>query len=251
MTERLRDYMAEAGRDGLAAYLRTRARTPWRYVLEQVPQWLFGFLPGLPGIALRRLAYRPVFGKGSAAPVVEAGAEVFHGDSIFLGRSVYIDRGVRLHASRAAIRVGDCCRIMRGAYVCSYVSNAAPGEGITLGPRCWVGINAVLASGQGGLTLGENVLVGPGTILVTGDHDFRRADLATLDQAYAGRPIAIGDNVWIGAGAVVLGGVAIGDRAVVAAGAVVTRDVPAGTVAVGVPARPVSPAPLTGAGENC
>ncbi len=242
MSERLRDYMAETGAGGLAAYLRSRAAGPGRYVFEQLPQWLLGWIPGLPGIAARHLCYWPIFAKGSGAPVVEAGAEFFHAASIRLGSSVYVDKGARLHASAAAIEVGPCCRIMRGAYVCSYVSNAVPGEGIALGPGCWVGVGAVLASGRGGLTLGRNVLIGPRAVLVTGDHDFRRTDLAALDQEYLGRPIAVGDDVWIGAGATVLGGVRVGDRAVVAAGAVVTRDVAPGAVVGGVPARPLESA---------
>jgi maltose O-acetyltransferase len=53
----------------------------------------------------------------------------------------------------------------------------------------------------------------------------------------SGRPIRIGDNVWIGGGAIVLPGVTIGDDAVIGAGSVVTRDVPAGDVVVGNPAR--------------
>jgi maltose O-acetyltransferase len=51
------------------------------------------------------------------------------------------------------------------------------------------------------------------------------------------KPIHIGSNVWIGSGAIILGGVTIGDHAVIGAGAVVTKDVPARTVAVGNPAR--------------
>ena len=240
MTESLRDYMGQADASALSAYLRTRAANPWRYALEQIPQWLLGWVPGLPGIALRHVAYRPLLAPGSARPVVEAGVELFHAATIRLGASVYIDRGVRLHASRAAIEIGDCCRVMRGAYLCSYVSRAVPGEGIRLGPRCWVGVGGVLASGQGGLTLGEGVLIGPGATLVTGDHDFSRHDLASIDQDYVGSPIVVGDNVWIGAGATVVGGVTIGDRAVIAAGAVVTRDVAPGQVVGGVPARPLA-----------
>jgi maltose O-acetyltransferase len=51
-----------------------------------------------------------------------------------------------------------------------------------------------------------------------------------------GEPITIGDNVWLGGGAIVCPGVTIGDDTIVGAGAVVTRDLPAGVVAVGVPA---------------
>jgi maltose O-acetyltransferase len=55
----------------------------------------------------------------------------------------------------------------------------------------------------------------------------------------SGAPIAIGDNVWLGGGAIVCPGVTIGDGTVVGAGAVVTRDLPAGVLAAGVPARVV------------
>jgi maltose O-acetyltransferase len=54
-----------------------------------------------------------------------------------------------------------------------------------------------------------------------------------------GQPITIGDNVWLGGGAIVCPGVTIGDDTVVGAGAVVTRDLPAGIVAFGVPAKVV------------
>ena len=51
--------------------------------------------------------------------------------------------------------------------------------------------------------------------------------------------IVIGDDVWIGAGAIVLPGVTIGEGAIIGAGAVVTKDVPAGETYVGVPARSI------------
>jgi maltose O-acetyltransferase len=57
----------------------------------------------------------------------------------------------------------------------------------------------------------------------------------------AALPITIGDNVWLGGGAIVLPGVTIGDNTVVGAGAVVTRDLAADVVAVGNPARVIRP----------
>ncbi|GAB6038000.1 DapH/DapD/GlmU-related protein [Fundidesulfovibrio butyratiphilus] len=233
----LRDYMGRASAGSFATYLGTRARTALRYVLEQSAQYAVGWVPGPVGMAARQFVYRPLLGRGSRAPVAESGVEIFHMDSLVLGQSVYIDRLCRIHASRAEIILGECTRVMRGAYLCSYVSNARPGEGIVTGASCWIGVNAVLASGQGGLTLGREVLVGPGAVLVTGDHDFADPSVSAADRAYTGRPIRVGDNVWIGAGAVVLGGADIGQGSVVAAGAVVTGRVDPYTVVGGVPAK--------------
>lgn len=233
----LKNYMHDASAGTFARYIETRARSFPRYVLEHTTQCLVSWVPGPLGLAVRSLAYRLFLARGSGAPFVEGSSEFFHMNNIRLGKSVYVDRFCRLHASRAEIIVGDNCRIMRGAYLCSYVSNARQGEGIVLGKKCWVGVGAMLASGRGGLFLGDNVLIGPQAILVTGEHDFRRRDLSTDEQEYFGRPITVGDNVWIGANAVIRGGVRIGERAVVAAGAVVVSDVPAHAVVGGVPAK--------------
>ena len=65
------------------------------------------------------------------------------------------------------------------------------------------------------------------------DHEARR------QRFESAAPITIGDNVWLGGGAIVLPGVTIGENTVVGAGAVVTKDLPANVVAVGNPARVV------------
>jgi maltose O-acetyltransferase len=56
-------------------------------------------------------------------------------------------------------------------------------------------------------------------------------------QPFEAAPIVLGNDVWIGMGAIILPGVTIGDGAIVGAGAVVTSDVAPGTVVRGVPAR--------------
>ena len=71
------------------------------------------------------------------------------------------------------------------------------------------------------------------------DHDHRHEDLNRFicEQGFVTRPIVIGNNVWIGARAIILKGVRIGDGAIVAAGSLVTRDVPADSIVGGVPAK--------------
>jgi len=85
------------------------------------------------------------------------------------------------------------------------------------------------------ITIGDNVMFGPNVTLTTASHplDIKHRN-AGVEFA---KPITIGNNVWVGANAVVLPGVTIGDGAVLAAGAVVARDVPANTLVGGVPAR--------------
>lgn len=85
---------------------------------------------------------------------------------------------------------------------------------------------------QGGIFIGDNALIGHNTVLATIDHDLNPTD---RHNHYA--PIHVGNDVWIGASAVITKGVTIGDGAVIAAGAVVTKDVPANTIVGGVPAR--------------
>lgn len=237
---RLDDYMGRGSLRLASLYVESRALNWRRYVLEQCVQLVLGWIPTVAGMALRSVVYRPLMLKGSCRPYLESGVECLHLSGVRFGHSVYVDRLARLHASPAAtIEIGDGSRIMWGSYVCTYVSEPAAGEGVRTGRNCWIGVRAVVASGQGGVFLGDNVLVGPGAVLVTGGHDFRRLDVPTTLQAYTGKAITIGDNVWIGANASVLGGVCIGPRAVVAAGAVVVDDVQAGAIVGGVPARQI------------
>jgi len=87
------------------------------------------------------------------------------------------------------------------------------------------------------VTFGRNVFLGPGVHVYAATHPADPVERASGLEF--GRPVTIGDDVWIGGHATICPGVAIGDRAVIAAAAVVTRDVPARTIAAGNPARPL------------
>jgi maltose O-acetyltransferase len=83
--------------------------------------------------------------------------------------------------------------------------------------------------------IGTGTQIGPGVQILTADHP--RDPAVRAQMLEYGRPVMIGRNVWIGAGALILPGVSIGDDAIVGAGSVVTRDVAAGATVVGNPAR--------------
>jgi maltose O-acetyltransferase len=110
------------------------------------------------------------------------------------------------------------------------------GERLTIGARTFVNFGLV-ALDVAPIAIGDDCQLGPNVQLLTAYHptepEPRRAKLE------AAAPIAIGDNVWLGGGAIVLPGVTIGDGSVIGAGAVVTKDVPPRVLAVGNPARVV------------
>lgn len=110
------------------------------------------------------------------------------------------------------------------------------GTFISVGARTFINYN-LTALDVAPITIGEDCQIGPNVQLLTPTHPVEPQP--RRDRLEAAKPISIGDNVWLGGGAIVLPGVTIGDNSVIGAGAVVTRDVPANSVAVGNPARVV------------
>jgi galactoside O-acetyltransferase len=108
------------------------------------------------------------------------------------------------------------------------------GHHLYLGANVYANSNLTLVD-DGHIYVGDGVMFGPNVTITTAGHPVepnlrRRGIQYNLD-------VRIGNNVWIGAGAMILPGVTIGDNTVVGAGSVVTRDLPANVVAVGSPCR--------------
>lgn len=113
-------------------------------------------------------------------------------------------------------------------FYCDYGWNIYIGENVFFNFNCVVlDVARVL--------IGDRVLFGPGVHLYTATHPLDAATRRTGLEL--GKPVTIGDDVWIGGGAIICPGVTIGSRTVIGAGSVVTRDIPADVVATGNPCR--------------
>ena len=107
------------------------------------------------------------------------------------------------------------------------------GPDIRVGRNVFINQNCTFYD-LGGLDIADDVLIGPNVSLITSGHPLEPSRRRAFTTA---KPIVIERNVWIAAGATVIGGVTIGENAVVAAGSVVTKDVPPNTLVGGNPAR--------------
>lgn len=113
-------------------------------------------------------------------------------------------------------------------FYCDYGYNIKLGEHFYANHNCvFLDVNTI--------TIGDNVMLGPAVQIYTATHPLKaKLRNSGLELGY---PIEIGDNVWIGGGAIIQPGVKIGNNSVIGAGAVVTRDIPANVFAGGNPAK--------------
>ncbi len=108
------------------------------------------------------------------------------------------------------------------------------GSHLRIGARTFINYNFT-ALDVAAITIGDDVQIGPNVQLLTPTHPLEPEP--RRNKWEAAKPITIGNNVWIGGGAIILPGITVGENSVIGAGAVVTRSVPANVVAVGNPAR--------------
>ena len=111
--------------------------------------------------------------------------------------------------------------------------NNAVGD-VMIGDHTRIGIHCTVI---GPVSIGNNVNLAQGITVTALNHNFQDTAKRIDEQGISTKQVVIGDDVWIGANAIILPGVTIGRHVVVAAGAVVTKDVPDNCVVGGVPAK--------------
>lgn len=119
---------------------------------------------------------------------------------------------------------------IEAGFHCDYGQQINIGHDVYINQDCLI-IDSPIE--QGLITIGDHCLIGPHVQLLAVSHNIAPADR----KANIAQPITLEENVWIGGGAILLGGIHIGKNSVVGAGSVVTRPVPDNTVVAGNPAR--------------
>jgi acetyltransferase-like isoleucine patch superfamily enzyme len=159
---------------------------------------------------------------------------------VYLGLFRIVHWYNRTHVSqRRLLTLGTGVRI-------SPMASFANGQRIVIGDRTRIGDHVSLWGGEreGRILVGKDCLFGPGAFLTASDYSLDPGS-PVKSQVTRERDIVIGDDVWIGAGAIITAGVQIGDGAVIGAGSVVRRPIQAGAIVAGNPAR-VTSSRLTG-----
>lgn len=105
---------------------------------------------------------------------------------------------------------------------------------VYIGDRSRIGLGCVVI---GPVTIGKDVMFAQNIVVSGLNHGYQDLSLPPSLQAVETKPITIGDDVWIGANAVITAGVKVGKHAVIAAGSIVTKDVPDFSIVAGNPAR--------------
>ena len=145
------------------------------------------------------------------------------------GKHAVIHRSVRMDTPPyRKFRLGDFSVIESFSCI-----NNAVGD-VVIGHHSRVGLHNTII---GPVNIGNHVNLAQGITITALNHNFSDLQKRIDEQGISTALVTIGNDIWIGANAVVLPGVTIGDHSVVAAGAVVTKNVPSGCVVAGVPAK--------------
>jgi acetyltransferase-like isoleucine patch superfamily enzyme len=191
--------------------------------------------PGALGLAIRKALYPMLLGSCGRNVIFGQHVVLRHPHKIHVGSNVVIDDNCLVDAkgeSNRGIRIGD------GVFVGRNTILSCKNGDIELADAANLGFNCEVFSASR-VTIGKGVLMAAYSYVIGGDHDFSDPSKPVLEQGRTSSGVAIGDGVWIGAGAKILDGLSVGDNAVIGAGAVVRESIPASAIAVGIPARVV------------
>lgn len=158
-------------------------------------------------------------------------------NAISFGNGVTLDDYVFLDGlSTEGLKIGNNVRV--GSYTIIACSGSLKhlGKGVRIGDNSGIGDFSFFGA-AGGIQIGSNVIMGQNVRFHSENHNFDRVDIPIKEQGVTNKGIIVGDDCWIGSGAVFLDGVQVGEGCVIGANTLVNKDIPPYSVAVGNPVK--------------
>lgn len=190
------------------------------------------------GVMLIRGRYRSIGYKDIANSVfIGSHVKLYSKRQIKIGSKTKIRDYTKIDAlSSGGVHIGDHCVIGENCRIECTGSLEHIGEGVTIGNRTSFGSDCYFGA-AGGIEIGDDVVAGQFIRFHSENHNYNDLTKPIREQGVSHKGIKIGNNCWIGAGAVFLDGAELGDGCVVGANAVITKKFPDNVVVAGIPAK--------------
>lgn len=198
---------------------------------------MFGLIWTKGMMVLRGILRKPFFNKSKGILFIGKRVKIKNKKKITFNGSATIEDGCFIEAlSKGGIEIGNNFSLGRNSIIeCTGVIREL-GEKLIIGQNVGIAANAFIAM-RGKVEIGDDTIFGPGVSIHAENHNFKDLDKPIRLQGATRKGIKIGKNCWIGSKVIILDGVNIGNNVIIGAGAVVTKDIPDYAIAVGTPAR--------------
>jgi acetyltransferase-like isoleucine patch superfamily enzyme len=185
---------------------------------------------------LRFVFFKLRGGKGKF-PIFLSGVVYDSAPCLQINGIVRFGRGVKIKGSSTNTSVFNS-NVVIGDHSIIFLSSGitSPGQGIRIGENTTCGEYCIFGA-AGGIDIGKNVLMGQFVRLHAENHVFESKEIPIREQGVTRKGIRIEDDVWLGAGSVILDGVTVRSGCIIGANSVVTKDTEAGGIYAGQPAR--------------
>ncbi|WP_247935523.1 acyltransferase [Streptococcus mitis] len=202
---------------------------PINYVMKKGIIYSLGLIKGvIRSIGFGKRGNRFFIGNGVS---ISAKHKLYIGNNVRIGHYVVIDalseNGVQL---ADYVKIGDYSQIIGTGSINNMGKGLSIGKNSSFSEFCLFGA-------AGGITIGDDVISGQNVRFHSENHNYDNIDKLIREQGVNRKGISVGNNCWIGAGAVFLDGSSIGSGCIVAANSVVTKHFPDNVIIGGVPAK--------------
>ena len=206
---------------------------PAKYMFFYYKKYLFQLIRGYLAMPLLKKHGRSLF--------IGKHTKLYLKNKITFGNSVKIGDYCKIDAlSKAGVWFGDHSGIGNYSVIECTGTIAYIGQGMKIGNLTNFGANCFFGA-AGGIKIGNDVIGGQNIRFHSEEHNFQDKKLLIREQGVTHKGIEIGDNCWIGAGAIFLDGCNVGDGCVIASNAVLKGKFPEHSVIAGIPAKVVKP----------